>query len=60
MDINFDFRGEHPKRILVIDDDEAYAEMIPVTVTSLVVSRETSLLGVSRIASLIGRIFSCG
>ena len=28
MDINFDFRGEHPKRILVIDDDEAYAEMI--------------------------------
>jgi excisionase family DNA binding protein len=28
MDINFDFRGEHPKRILIVDDDEAYAEMI--------------------------------
>lgn len=28
MDINFDFRGEHPKRILVIDDDESYAEML--------------------------------
>lgn len=28
MDINFDLRGEHPKRILIVDDDEAYAEMI--------------------------------
>ena len=28
MDINFDFRGEQPKRILIVDDDEAYAEMI--------------------------------
>lgn len=28
MDINFDFRGEHPKKLLTIDDDEAYAEMI--------------------------------
>lgn len=28
MDINFDFRGEHPKKILIIDDDEAYADMI--------------------------------
>ncbi len=28
MDINFDFGGEHPKRILIIDDDEAYAGMI--------------------------------
>lgn len=28
MDIEFEFTGVHPKRILVIDDDEAYAEMI--------------------------------
>jgi len=28
MDINFDFRGERPKRILVVDDDENYAEMV--------------------------------
>jgi CheY-like chemotaxis protein len=28
MDINFDFRGEQPKRILIVDDDEAYAEMV--------------------------------
>ena len=28
MDINFDFRGEHPRRILVVDDDEIYAEMV--------------------------------
>jgi len=28
MDINFDLRGEHPKRILIVDDDEAYAELI--------------------------------
>lgn len=28
MDINFDFRGEHPRRILIVDDDEAFAEMI--------------------------------
>jgi len=28
MDINFDFRGEQPRRILVVDDDEAYAEII--------------------------------
>ena len=27
MDINFDFRGEQPKRILIVDDDEGYAEM---------------------------------
>lgn len=28
MDINFDFRGGHPKKILLVDDDESYAEMI--------------------------------
>jgi excisionase family DNA binding protein len=28
MDINFDFRGEHPKRILIVDDDEGYADMV--------------------------------
>ncbi len=28
MDINFDFKGENPRRILVIDDDEAYADMV--------------------------------
>jgi excisionase family DNA binding protein len=27
MDINFEFRGEHRKKILIIDDDESYAEM---------------------------------
>ncbi|HUI31446.1 MAG TPA: response regulator [Candidatus Acidoferrales bacterium] len=28
MDITFDFRGERPKRVLIVDDDEAYAEMV--------------------------------
>ena len=28
MNINFEFKGEHPRKILIIDDDEAYAEMI--------------------------------
>lgn len=28
MDINFDFRGEHPRKLLIVDDDESYAEMI--------------------------------
>ena len=28
MDINFGFKAERPKRILIVDDDEAYAEMI--------------------------------
>jgi excisionase family DNA binding protein len=28
MDINFEFGGEHPRRILIIDDDESYAGMI--------------------------------
>lgn len=28
MDINFVLGGEHPRKILVVDDDEAYAEMI--------------------------------
>lgn len=28
MDIKFDYRGEQPRKILVVDDDEAYAEMV--------------------------------
>ncbi|MFZ1083181.1 MAG: response regulator [Candidatus Kryptoniota bacterium] len=28
MDINFDLTGEHPRKILVVDDDESYAEMV--------------------------------
>ncbi len=28
MNINVEFKGEHPRRILIIDDDEAYAEMV--------------------------------
>jgi excisionase family DNA binding protein len=28
MDINYDYRGEYPKKVLVVDDDEAYAGMI--------------------------------
>ncbi|MCL5034686.1 MAG: response regulator [Bacteroidetes bacterium] len=28
MDINFDFKGEHRRKILVIDDDESYAELV--------------------------------
>ena len=28
MDVNFSIKGEPPKKILVVDDDEPYAEMI--------------------------------
>ncbi len=28
MDIKFDSRGEQPRRILIVDDDEAYAQMV--------------------------------
>jgi excisionase family DNA binding protein len=43
MDIIFDSGGEHPRRVLVVDDDEAYAEMIQEVLRDKLPSCEVSI-----------------